>query len=195
VPFSIKEKIVGGLALAAALAVIYVFAAPSYRQGAPSVAGRAAPDFALDYDGHPAHLSDLRGKVVVLDFWASWCPPCVQEAQSLNVLQQQIGPQGGVVLAVSNDYDPDAYSRFLQEQHIIFPTWRDPTSVESGIGAIATGYGKLLPDQEIPGQPPMLLPDVFLISREGKIARKIAGPQDWSSPDLLAAIDTLLRSN
>ena len=85
-----KEKILTGLALVGALAVLYYFAMPSYRQGEPSIAGRVAPDFALEINGRQTHLSDLKGKVVLLDFWASWCPPCVEEAPSLNALQQRI---------------------------------------------------------------------------------------------------------
>src|SRR3989442_11013163 len=66
-----KQKLLGGLAMVGALAVLYVFSMPSYRQGEPSVAGRRAPDFTVATDGRQFHLSDLRGKVVVLDFWAS----------------------------------------------------------------------------------------------------------------------------
>src|ERR1700737_5049545 len=97
-----KHKILSPIALILVAAVLYVFAAPSYRQGEPSLAGRKAKDVPLQIAG-ATHLADLRGKVVVLNFWASWCPPCLEETQSLNRLQQSIAGRGGVVLGVSGD--------------------------------------------------------------------------------------------
>src|SRR5271169_2420464 len=102
----LKHKILGPIALILVAAVLYVFAAPSYRQGEPSLAGRKAKDFDMQITG-ASHLSDLRGKVVVLNFWASWCPPCLEETQSLNTLQQAIASRGGVVLGISVDEDKD----------------------------------------------------------------------------------------
>src|SRR5471030_1153816 len=119
------QKIKVWAALAAGFALILAFALPSYRQGEASVAGKTAGDFALNLSGKPAKLSDLRGKVVVLNFWASWCPPCVDEAPSLNQLQQQIAPLGGIVLGISVDDDPDAYDNFLKTYQVNFPTYRD----------------------------------------------------------------------
>ena len=84
-----KHKILGPLALIVVAGILYAFATPSYRQGEASLAGRRAKDFQVQIPG-ASHLSDLRGKVVVLNFWASWCPPCLEETQSLNTLQQQI---------------------------------------------------------------------------------------------------------
>jgi cytochrome c biogenesis protein CcmG, thiol:disulfide interchange protein DsbE len=177
-----KRKVISWLGLAAALALVYLFAMPTYRHGEPSVAGRKAPDFGLQIDGHSINLADYHGKVVVLDFWASWCPPCVEEAPSLNALQQHIAARGGVVLGISQDDDPAAYNRFLTEHQVTFPTYRDATSNYPALGKIATSYGTAL------------IPDAYLISRDGHIARKIVGPQDWNSPELVAALDTLLDS-
>jgi peroxiredoxin len=160
-----------------ALAVLYVFAMPSYRQGEPSIPGRRSPDFTIQNDGRQFHLSDLRGKVVVLDFWASWCPPCVEEAASLNALQQRISSQGGTVLGISWDDDPAAYQKFLREHNVNFPTYRDDNR------KIGMNYGTVM------------IPEAYLISRDGRIARKIVGQQDWTSPELISALDALLHSN
>ena len=172
-----KEKVIGTAATLAAIAVLYVFAMPSYRQGEPSIAGRKAPDFEFEMDGKPMHLSDLKGKVVLVDFWASWCPPCVEEAASLNALQQRMASRGGLVLAISQDEDPAAYQKFLTEHKIVFPTYRDPSK------KVPTEYGT------------SIIPEAYLVSRDGKIARKIVGQQDWTSPEIASAIDTVLQTN
>jgi peroxiredoxin len=178
-----KQKILGGMAFAAALAIIYVFAMPSYRQGEPSIAGRRASDFTFEMDGKTTHLADLKGKVVVLDFWASWCPPCVEETPALNALHQRIAAQGGLVLGISQDEDPGAYAKFLQEQHVVFPTYRDSTAKGQAPGKIAAAYGT------------SIFPESYLISKDGRIASKIAGAQDWNTnPELNSTIDQLLRS-
>src|SRR5579883_2436582 len=89
--------------------------------------GRPVPDFSLvTADGRPVTLSSFRGQVLVLDFWASWCPPCVQETPALNALAQRFAPQQVTVLGISIDEDPVAYQTFLARYHITFPTARDP---------------------------------------------------------------------
>src|SRR5260221_12789658 len=100
-------------ALALGVTVLMLFALPSYRQGEASIAGKTADDFALTIDGKPAHLSDLRGKVVVLNFWASWCPPCVEEAPSMNRLQRHIQRLEGPVLCIRADEDRADDHKFL----------------------------------------------------------------------------------
>jgi cytochrome c biogenesis protein CcmG/thiol:disulfide interchange protein DsbE len=172
----LKHKILGPIGLIFAAAILYAFAAPSYRQGEPSLAGRKAQDFPLQIPG-AAHLSDLRGKVVILNFWASWCPPCLEETQSLNKLQQEIASKGGVVLGLSVDEDKAAYEKFLVDNHVVFPTY-DDTSKKT-----AADYGT------------SMYPETYLIDRSGRLARKIVGPQDWQSPDIMGSIDVLLNQN
>jgi cytochrome c biogenesis protein CcmG/thiol:disulfide interchange protein DsbE len=170
----VKHKILGPIALILAAAILYAFAAPSYRQGESSLAGRRAKDFPVQITG-ASHLADLRGKVVVLNFWASWCPPCLEETQSLNRLQQDISAKGGVVLGVSVDEDKQAYEKFLVDNHVVFPTYRDATKKS------AADYGT------------SMFPETYLIDREGRLARKIVGPQDWQSPEVMGSIDVLLN--
>lgn len=163
------------MGLLAAAAILVVFALPSYRQGEPSPFGQKAKDFAMQTPG-TAHLSDLRGKVIVLDFWASWCPPCVEEADSLNRLQQDIAARGGVVLGVSEDEDA-AYEQFLRNHQVAFPTYRDPTKKTK------ESYGTVM------------IPEVYLIDRQGRLVRKIIGAQNWQSPEITRSIDVLLSQN
>jgi cytochrome c biogenesis protein CcmG/thiol:disulfide interchange protein DsbE len=169
-------------ALAAGIALIVAFAMPSYRQGEASIAGTTAKDFPLEMSGKAIHLKDLRGKVVVLDFWASWCPPCVQEAPSLNRLQKYIASRNALILGVAADEDPYAFSKFLIDQGVTFPTYRDPGSKERG-SPIALSYGT------------SVIPEAYIIDRHGKIARKVIGPQEWDSPEMRAYFDTLLAEN
>src|SRR5215475_10677960 len=89
--------------LALGLTLLILFALPSYRQGEASIAGKTAEDFSLTIDGKTLRLSHYRGKVIVLNFWASYCQPCVEEAPSLNRLQQYIEPRGGTILGISLD--------------------------------------------------------------------------------------------
>src|ERR1700750_2751442 len=77
-------------------------------------AGDKAPSFSIKADnGRTVTARDFGGKLLILNFWATWCPPCVQEVPSLNQLQRQLGPKGLVVLGVSEDKDPQAYKDFL----------------------------------------------------------------------------------
>jgi cytochrome c biogenesis protein CcmG/thiol:disulfide interchange protein DsbE len=168
------RKIMAWGSMLGAFAVIYFFTFPHYRQGEASIAGKQAEDFALDLNGKPSHLSDLRGKVIVLNFWASWCPPCIEETPALIEFQQRIAARNAVVLGVSIDEDESAYEKFLVEKHINFPTYRDPSK------KIATDFGT------------SMWPETYVIDRKGVILRKIIGPQDWNSPEMLAYFDAIL---
>ena len=166
--------------LALGVAALLLFALPSYRLGEASNAGKTAEDFALTVKGKPLHLSDFRGKVVVLNFWASYCVPCVEEADSLNNLQRYIEPHGGTILGVSLDPDQSAYEKFLLDHNVPYPTWRDP-HLQDGKSTIALDYGT------------SLIPETYIIDRHGKIARKLVSAQQWDSPEMLAYFDALLR--
>ena len=178
----IVRKIVAWGALGVLAGIIVVFALPSYRQGEASVAGNKAEDFPIELAGKPAHLSDLRGKVVVLNFWGSWCQPCVEEAPSLNRLHKHIESRNGIVLAIAADEDPAAFQRFVREQSVAFLTYRDP-STKDNRSPIALSYGT------------SMVPETYIIDRHGKIARKIVGPQEWDSPEMLAYFDYILNQN
>jgi peroxiredoxin len=171
------NKILSWIGLVAALAIVVVFAWPSYRQGENSLAGKFAPQFDFELDGQPATLRNLRGKIVILNFWATWCPPCVEETPSLNRLHQRINSRGGIVLGVSVDEDANAYATFLHEQHVSFPNFRDPSK------KTALTYGTTI------------YPETYIIDRDGRFARKIIGPQNWDSPELIAYLDTLLAKS
>jgi cytochrome c biogenesis protein CcmG, thiol:disulfide interchange protein DsbE len=170
----LKRNLLTVLVLGGIVALLVAFAMPDYRQGEASLAGKTAKDFPLTLDGKQIHLSDLRGKVVVLNFWATWCPPCVEETPSLIQLETRIAPQGGMVLGVSVDEDADAYQNFLQQYHINFPTYRDPTK------KIAVEYGTTM------------YPDSYVIDRQGRIARKFVGPQDWTQGDVSSYVDSVV---
>jgi cytochrome c biogenesis protein CcmG/thiol:disulfide interchange protein DsbE len=165
-----------GLVLAFLAGLLFLFAHPDYRQGEPSLRGRKPKDFELTLNGKPTRLSELRGKVVLVNFWATWCPPCVDEAPSLNALQRRIAPLGGTVVGVSVDEDQSAYEEFLKTYGISFPTYRDPAK-----GQLAKDYGTTM------------YPETYVIGRNGRFDRKIVGPQDWTSPELTAYLDTLLQ--
>ena len=171
---AILRKIAAWGVVAFAALVVVFFAMPSYRQGEASIAGKTAQDFPLEFAGKPGHLSDLRGRVVVLNFWASWCPPCVEETPALNHLQKYIESRNGVVLGVSVDEDPAAYEKFLKDYSVVFPTFREPTR------KLALDYGT------------PVFPDTYIIDRHGKIARKFFSAQQWDSPDMLAYFDAVL---
>jgi thiol-disulfide isomerase/thioredoxin len=176
---AIARKLATCAALAAAAGVILVFALPSYRQGEASIAGTTARDFPLELAGKPTRLSDLRGKVVILNFWASWCPPCVAEAPSLNRLQKYVESRNGIIVGVAADQDPTAFQKFLGDQSIVFPTYRDPATKDQR-SPIAESYGTVM------------IPETYVIDRRGKITRKFIGFQQWDSPDMLAYFDNLL---
>lgn len=122
---------------------------------------RVAPDFTLaQLDGRPLQLSSYRGKVVLLDFWATWCVPCRGETPHLVELQQKYGDRGLQVIGVSMDDSPDPVRDFYQQFHMNYP-------VVMGNAKTGELYGGVLG-----------LPIAFLIDRDGRIYKKHIGATD-----------------
>ena len=132
----------------------------------PSRIGNNAPDFIVKDADRTVKLSDYRGQVVVLNFWASWCPPCIQETPSLVQMQARLKDKGVVVLGVSEDADEDAYHRFLQRFSVNMVTVRDPSAKTKGL------YGTVL------------IPETFIIDRKGVVRRKFVSAVDWNTPEI-----------
>jgi cytochrome c biogenesis protein CcmG/thiol:disulfide interchange protein DsbE len=151
----LKRKLKTGLILAFIAGLLALFIRPDYRQGEVSMRGRPAKNFHFIIDGKNETLADLHGKVVVLNFWATWCQPCVEETPSLLQLQQRLAPRDGTILGISLDDDQSAYAAFLKTYHIDFPTYRDPTKKS------ALDYGTIM------------YPETYIIDRNGRIDRKI----------------------
>ena len=152
-----------------------------YHGSKPSSIGKAAPDFTINDSERSVTLSQLRGRIVVLNFWATWCPPCVEEMPSLVQMQKMMLPKGVVVLAVSVDDDAGDYHKFLKEHGIDLLTVRDPGErTEQGVNApVASRYGTFK------------FPETYIIDREGVIQRKFIGPIDWSQAEIVEYLSRL----
>ena len=137
----------------------------------PAQTGQVAPDFTVADGSTSIHLANYRGKVVLLNFWATWCEPCIIELPSLLELHRQ--QPDLAILAVSIDEDPDAYSRFLVRRHVDLLTVRDPSQ----------SAPKLYHTEQ--------WPETYVIDRQGVIRRKFIGAQDWSDPEVRAYLKTL----
>ena len=151
----------------------------------PVDVGMSAPAFtATDLQGRPVSLEDLKGQVVLLNVWATWCGPCRDEMPSMERLHQELGPQGLKIVAVSVDAAPGAASaraqsaaqpggdvaEFARQLGLTFTIWHDPS------GSIQRTY-------RTTG-----VPESFVIDRNGVIQKKVIGATEWdtgSHPELL----------
>ena len=150
-----------------------VFSAGCYHGTRPPHIGDAARDFSVQDSDRKVSLNQFRGQVLVLNFWATWCPPCVEELPSLMSMQERTRARGVVVLGISIDVDDNAYHRFLQERNVNFLTVRDPDQ------KVASMYGT------------SGWPETYVIDRQGKLRRKFVGPVDWNSPDVVHFLNEL----
>ena len=138
---------------------------------------KMAPNFTLmNMQGEPVTLSQYRGKVVILNLWATWCPPCREEMPSMERLYLKYKDQGLVILAVSADENgKKAVSQFLQRTPYSFPILLDSDSV------VQNAYGVFR------------FPETFIIDRNGIVVKKIIGGHDWMSGPTFELIDFLLN--
>jgi cytochrome c biogenesis protein CcmG, thiol:disulfide interchange protein DsbE len=155
------------------LAIACLLLASCYSGTRPPRIGSPAPDFTVQDSDRKVTLSEYRGKVVVLNFWASWCPPCVEETPSLLDMQHRLRDKGVVVLAVSIDEDEGAYHRFLIDHRIDFLTVRDARAASNAL------YGTFK------------FPESYIIDRNGTIRRKFIGEVDWTSPEVMDFLSKL----
>jgi peroxiredoxin len=143
--------------------------------GRGSLLGLRAPDFALrDMKGNYVSLTALRGKVVVLNFWATWCPPCKLEMPSLNRLHNDYLARGLEVIAVSTDSSDKGIRNYTGELHLNLRILRDRD------GRLSKLYGVYS------------LPTTFVIDQSGMVVLRYMGEQDWDSPKIRAKIEALL---
>jgi peroxiredoxin len=161
--------------ICAVLLVAAFMASGCTKHDLPAVEGNHAPDFTLKtLAGEPVQLSSLKGKVVLLNFWATWCPPCREEIPSMVRLNQVMQGKPFQMLAVSIDEGgKDAVESFFKKGGATLPALLDTD------GRVAKLYGTTG------------VPETFVIDTKGVILKKIIGPIDWNAPEVIAALQDL----
>jgi cytochrome c biogenesis protein CcmG/thiol:disulfide interchange protein DsbE len=140
--------------------------------GRPPRIGESAPNFTVTDSQRTVTLSQLRGKPVVLNFWATWCPPCVEEMPSLVELQKKLGDKV-TILAVSEDADENAVKQFVREHNVDLLTVRDAKQSANAL------YGTFK------------FPETYIIDKDGVIRRKFIGATDWTNPEIVDYLNKL----
>jgi DsbE subfamily thiol:disulfide oxidoreductase len=136
---------------------------------------RVAPSFVLpDLQGKVVKMDDLRGKVVLVNLWTTWCPPCVQEMPTLEELSKKMAGRDFVLLAVSQDEDSRRVAPWIQERGLTFSVLLD----ERGMVGAALGISGY--------------PETFIVDRQGRIVHHHIGYRNWSEPGIVLALKTLL---
>jgi len=128
--------------------------------------------------GGEIDLQSQRGKVVVLNFWATWCPPCVAEMPSLERLHRALGPEGLAVVTVSTDEDEAELARFVSKLALTLPVLKDPGGRVAASKYHTTGY-----------------PETFVLDREGRLLEHVVGPAEWDSAERIAGFRRLLEGS
>ncbi len=172
-----KKGIVLAIFIAAGVLFLLILFAKTGPRGSKIIQeGDAAPGFQLtSLDGKQISLSDFRGKIVMVHFWATWCPPCVEEIPTLDRLYHNLADKDFVLLAVSVDEGgAGAVSSFLQRNRLTLPVLLDPSHSVSSL------YGTFK------------FPETYLVDRNGKVRYKVIGPQDWTAPESIRVISDMI---
>ncbi|HSB34744.1 MAG TPA: TlpA disulfide reductase family protein [Nitrospirota bacterium] len=140
--------------------------------------GDRAPDFSLaSLNGRSISLADLRGKIVMVHFWATWCPPCVEELPTLAKLYEELKGGDFEMLAVSVDEGGGAaVEAFLKKNSLTLPVFLDPG------GSVSRLYGTYK------------FPETYILDRQGSVRYKVIGPRDWRDPEALRALRELIAA-
>jgi cytochrome c biogenesis protein CcmG/thiol:disulfide interchange protein DsbE len=137
--------------------------------------GDHAPDFSIKADnGRTYTQANFGGKLLVLNFWATWCPPCREELPSLDALQRALGPRGLIVLAVSVDKDEKVYRDFLAANRVAITTARDPAQ------DINREYGTVQ------------FPESYIIDQNGRVVEKIISSTNWMDERMISHVQSML---
>lgn len=174
------KKIALALLLAAALLPACTKEKSPAKSDATSVSkaveGAAAPDFTVkDLDGKDVSLSSLKGQVVLVNFWATWCPPCKEEIPSMIKLNRAMQGKAFKMLAISIDEGgKEAVNGYFKGSRDL-PTYLDNEGKTSQL------YGTTG------------VPETFIVDKQGIIRKKVVGGMDWSSPDVIGYMDELLK--
>jgi peroxiredoxin len=141
------------------------------------VAGDVAPDFQLeDTKGNQISLADLRGKVILVNFWATWCPPCIEEMPSMERLHEAMAGDDFVMLAINTEQNGrTVVPEFLKKTPYTFPILYDDKGVVQQLYSVYK------------------FPESFIVGKDGTVVEKIIGPLDWSSPDTLKFLQNLIK--
>ena len=165
------------LLLVAALAFLAQLAACGEPVVIPTL-GQPVTDIALpDLEGKTVRLSDFRGEVVLLNFWATWCPPCIEEMPSLQKLQEALGEKGLNVLAISVDESLQDVEEFREELQLSLPILHDRGA------KVAHTFATFK------------FPETYVVGRDGKLVGKVIGPRDWIAPLVIHDFIELLRDD
>lgn len=144
-----------------------------YRGSKPARIGTVAPDFSVQDSDRKITLSDYRGQIVILNFWATWCPPCIEELPSLETLQQRMKNKGIKVLAISIDDDDNAYHQFLKDNRVDLLSVRDASKKSNNL------YGTFK------------FPETYIIDQKGIVRRKFIGAVNWNQAEIVDFLNKL----